>query len=126
MRVLLAIAVGLLGCSSSGPPAPTSCHKTDRHGTYLVTFTRLSGNCAEQTGGLVNIDAPSPSNTCNTISQTWSENDCKNDVVQNCEDGATITSVLHQSTQDGSVLDGTMTISLPNCIGTYSVHAARQ
>lgn len=115
-------------------PAPTHCSKSDRHGTYLVSFSRLSGTCGDQSAALISFDS-SPTeadggDACVVHSAVWSENDCKLDGSVTChQDGIgstdTIT-VSTQKTQDGSVLDGVATFTTPDCTGTYRVHYERQ
>ncbi|HYE91594.1 MAG TPA: hypothetical protein VEA38_11270 [Terriglobales bacterium] len=109
------------------------CEKTDRRGTYMMTYTTVSGNCGELPSGLANFDTPQPN--CTTKSEIWSENDCKVDDVSECtiDTGGKVeaTTVSRQTIEDGSRIEGTMTFNATNtragnCFGTYKVTAVRQ
>lgn len=127
-------ALALFACSSSDqePPVPTSCKKTDRHGTYLESFQTLSGDCGDIPSMLISFDSVSAQakSTCILESGIWSENDCKYEATVSCKldngDTLELTEVSHQKTVDGSVLDGTMTAGTRSCLGTYSLTARRQ
>ncbi len=138
--VCLVLACLGLGCASkaSEPPfgqaAPTHCNKTDRHGAYLLEFTTESGNCGMQASGLINLDDPMGGAGCVNSGTTLSNGDCKLTTTVRCPATASAaaseaTMVLTQETQDGSILDGTMTIQVSGssgCIGTYAFRGTRQ
>ncbi len=129
MQILKALTSGLLfagvgsACASStGALVPAQCNKTDRHGTYLVTFTTESGNCGDVPKSLVNVDSPP---VCQILTSTWSENDCKLETTQDCN-GAKSTGVTTQKSPDGSYLEGTLSLQTSSCIGTYGLAYSRQ
>lgn len=154
--------VSVFACGSNGtssppapaaPPAPTACQKTDRAGTYLLTWTEhAGGTCGTIMESLVSFNAPVPTmtgdggvgSTCTVHSDVWSENDCKNERTFTCvtkvsdstQPGGFGTgtvdyvAVTRQETVNGSTVDGLVTVRLDYptqaCSGTYSVRYVRQ
>lgn len=120
-----------VGCASESPTtkALTSCKQSDRHGSYLATWTTVSGNCGAIASSVVILDASAPLEPgCSIGYENWSNGDCTVDRKIKCATSeATGTST--QKTADGSVIDGTITISITGasaCFGTYRVHYVRQ
>ncbi len=136
-KTMIAVALLLAGCSSSAAltaPAPTACHKTDRHGTYLADYTQQSGTCGPITSMLIDLDDMSPKPGCTLSDKVWSENDCKTSGTVKCVANATTpalstTLVIRQDTADGSVLSGLQTITIEGaggCTSTYDLHLTRK
>lgn len=132
MKLLLVIATGLaVGCASkaSSAPAPTTCNRADRHGSYYVEVATLSGNCGAVASFLTDLDAPSADPSCVTTFSKFSENDCKLDAQVKCttvRGAATTTWSSTQETQGGDVLQAVMTLQTPDCVGTYDMHFTRR
>lgn len=138
---LLASVALLCSCSSSDDQYnPTKCSKSDRTGTYSVTFLELSGDCGplpEETIQITNSVATgvaAQGTSCTTSNERWSENDCKFESTTRCEDAKSTTvsvGVSRQSKQDGSQLNGTVTVDVQlksgaRCHSTYSTYALRK
>jgi hypothetical protein len=162
---LLVINVGasLLACGSNGTasppapagtPAPTSCQKTDRMGTYFLTWSQYAGGtCGPIAAGLVSLNTQPAADAggveggatgCTVHTDVWSDGDCKNERTYTCVNRvsdstqpggfATITSdnvaVTRQETASGSTIDGTITVALDDpsggCRSTYAVRYVRQ
>ncbi len=122
---LVAVLVLISGCASAAasPSEPVACKRSDRHGTYLVSFSIVSGNCGAIPATLVNSD--DAGNACAATSVSWSEGDCKLESAVNCN-GSHAVGVVTQRSADGSYLDGTFSMQTTTCIGTYDVRYTRQ
>jgi hypothetical protein len=62
---------------------------------------------------------------CTIVSSMLSEGSCRLDVEANCG-GVLLTGFTRQETTDGSLIAGTVTVSVSGCTGTYDVTYARQ
>ncbi len=121
-----------VGCSSPAK-APAWCNRSDRHGIYLAEYAQQSGTCGPITSVLVDLDHPGAT-TCAPTATTWTENNCRVSVSLACKGTATLApadfvSISTQETADGSVLDGTETMSISGsqgCTSTYGVRLTRQ
>ena len=119
---LIAAVLGVsAGCASSAP-GPTHCNRSDRHGSYLVSFANVSGNCPTPPQTLINMDEPS---TCTPVTVRWSQNDCRLETTSYCG-GTHITGLTTQENQDGSHLDGTLSVQDSSCLGTFHIDYQRQ
>lgn len=149
-RALVSFCFSLLFACSSAPttaPAPSSCNRADRAGTYRLTWTEQSGTCGPVPSSLVSLNASDTRATagCTLHSDVWSENDCKNErtftCVQQVNDPAqwggkgSLTTdsvaVTRQQTANGSHIVGTISVRLSatsgdSCNGTYGVDYQRQ
>jgi hypothetical protein len=143
---IVALALALVGCGDDEPERPTSCDAaTQRVGTYMLSYTEVSGTCGPINSELVSFDpAAGAGNGCTINSETFSEGGCKLERTVSCVSEvrdetqwggvATVTNdstaVTYQRTQDGSRLEGTITMSLSDgrnsCRSTYNVMAVRQ
>ncbi len=133
VRVAGVLALTLAACagsSSSGPPAPTMCSMSDRHGTYLIHTDVVSGNCPPIPDSLTIFGVPTQNTTCTVASIAWSNGDCRNDVAYSClSNGIRVFFVGYtvQEAQDGSVIKGELTTSVSGgCSGTYRITYTRQ
>lgn len=143
MRTLAVVLLLASACSSAdndGPPAPTTCQRTDRSGTYRQYYATQGGNCGNLDSEIVSLDAPTPGAStgagpqCTVESERWSDGDCKLERTVSCTtpDAATTgVAVTRQQAQDGSLITGTMSVTVrlrdgTTCRGTYGVTAQRQ
>lgn len=147
-RIVGAGAALLIACAADSQPdtRPTSCEKTQRSGTYMMTYAEQSGGtCGAMPSGLVRFDPNAPAGDgCMVQSEAWSEGDCTLERDVTCTGtyasptqyggkGAFtnhMTAVTRQVTADGSRIEGTITmrieLSSGACSSTYAVVATRQ
>lgn len=135
LALLAILFVAACASEADGPdPLPTACSLGDRAGTYLFTYTEVSGSCGPLDSQVVSLN-PGPGGAgagCTLNSERISEGDCKveRDLTCDTPSGSVRTvGVSRQQTQDGSVIDGTITFNLmgrTSCTGTYRTHAVRQ
>jgi hypothetical protein len=130
------VCVLLAACSSaesgSTAEALTTCSKADRQGTWMVTMTRLSGDCPKLDPFISNTaSAVESASVCKTQSELWSEGDCAYELVTVCstENFETrSTSTTRQVSKNQ--LRGKATIShreaAGSCVSTYDVTYDRQ
>jgi hypothetical protein len=143
--VVVTMVLAACGDDEDSPPRPTSCDPTtQRVGTYLMSFAEVSGTCGPVSSQLVSLNPGAEADGCTIHSEVLSEGGCKLERTLTCvaqvrDDtqwgGIAIvtnntTAVTYQRTQDGSRIEGTMTVALDNgrssCRSTYSVAAVRQ
>lgn len=141
------IGLGLLafGCSATDPASerqePLSCAKTDRTGTYFVTYTTVSGDCGDIPDGLGRLDDAEalPDICALDAADRWSDGDCKLERAYSCLEagiGPGVQShtiaVTTQDDDSGARITGTITMRITDpsgvqlCNGTYQLSAVRQ
>tara|TARA_A100001037_G_C14892509_1_gene519075 strand:+ start:196 stop:624 length:429 start_codon:yes stop_codon:yes gene_type:complete len=117
------------------------CRFSDRSGSYLTTFTLVSGNCGEIPSTLINIDhdgsEPTPPDGCIYETHTWSGDQCELQTVQKCivesdNTSSRTTAITQQDDSSGDTISGTISMEIrnndnsPKCTGTYNVLYERQ
>ncbi len=130
MRSALVLVLFLASCASSTttPPAPTQCVKK-LTGNYMVEYALVSGTCVAPPSTIVSVDAPSPG--CTTVSEVFSEGDCKSDSKVECTTASgqvqTITGTLRSKDANATRVEGIMTIRVAGgCTGTFNVTYTKQ
>ena len=140
VQVVLSLVVGgacglPLACSAADPEPepgpPGSCNQEDRSGAYMKCANLATGDCGpigcEVVSSVAALDAD-----CREDSTSWSDFDCTFERRVTCTDpvsgNLTITvTTTRQMTEDGSRLEGTMTMEnttgsgQPLCSGTYEI-----
>jgi hypothetical protein len=133
-------SVGALAClvvacsSSSSPSQPAQCDPmTQRVGTYVLHYDVESGNCGAINDSLIILNgmtAPPMMQGCTFVSSGWSEGNCRYDTQFQCTiNGQTFmaTGYSVQETQDGSLLTGEASVSVPGiCSGMYRLTYTRR
>ena len=154
MIAFVMVASFMVACSSAtegrGEPLPATCKRTDRTGTYRLTWTEQSGTCGPIEAELVSLNPaedgkPAGTAGCTLHSAVWSEGDCKSEVAATCvtriadptqyggygsvtNDAVAVT---RQTTANGSRIEGTFSVRLQNsdgqsCQGVYGAVYERQ
>jgi len=138
---LPSVVLLVISCSSGDETGgrPTTCKRSDRTGTYKISYFRQGGDCGDlpqevariESGGAI-ITGPAK---CTVSNERWSNNDCTFESTSACttpESTSTGTGITHQETKDGSWLSGTVTVEVRKpdgayvCRGTYTMSASRQ
>ncbi len=114
------------------------CDRTDRTGTYSITYSERSGDCGTITEMLVRLypEAGVGEECSLTAPDAWSENDCKLERSLVCFDpdtGYSVQSVAVTTQQDeaGELITGTYAITVYDefgnvgCVSSYDITAAR-
>jgi hypothetical protein len=130
------VCVLLAACSSaeggSTADALTTCSKQDREGTWMVTMTRISGDCPNIEPSITNTAAASTGNSdCTKQSERWTEADCAYESVTVCSTANYETKSTSTTRQvSKNQLRGKATITYQeaagSCVGTYDVTYDRQ
>lgn len=144
--LLLATLVACANDADDGSPRPASCDPaTQRVGTYMVSYSEVSGTCGTLNSELVSL-GPAAGGTpgCTLHSEAIGDGGCKIERTLTCQKRVQdnsqwggygvitneSTGVTYQRTQDGSRIEGTITMSLSDgahsCRSTYSIVMVRQ
>lgn len=147
--IILLVSLVLAACTTSvdseKESTPDSCDAASRTGTYLVSYDERSGTCGEMESSLVVLDGDKNlDGGCELHTKKFSKNNCRLDIDVTCPfsyrdptswggRGSALfhsTGYTEQRTEDGSHLDGAVTIRLETdsgtCISTYDVTYVRQ
>jgi hypothetical protein len=136
----LGFAMVLLCAACSGgtddEPDDFTCSVASRSGTYLVTFTEVSGTCGPLTSQVVRLDpfAPLEPECILTEPTIISPDECSVETSEACKDEFATYSIVgttRQANADGSLVTGIATIEItddlgPVCVGTYRLRYERQ
>lgn len=134
MRVAGVIAgLMVLGCSSDGDGAPTSCDpESDRVGSYVVSYAeRRGGDCGSIEDNVVRLgagSAPAGGADCVLLAEpVLSEGNCKLEQTVECTlpDGSVGTShvVTTQMDEAGSLLRGVLDLTGTDASGGFICHS---
>lgn len=128
----------LLALSCGGSPVIDGCERSDRSGTYLLEFDKISGSCPEIDDILDRIDgsADLPGGCEDADPPRWSDANCTFERTVACYDASTgdygeFVTISEQVTSDGDLLEGTYGKALWDisgsliCRGTYDITAER-
>lgn len=137
MRYLVILGTLVLGCGSDAEAGAVTCERSDRSGTYLLSYETLGGTCGDLTSVVGRLDeAPLPDDCVSNAQDRWSEGDCKVERAFTCEvepgQFVSYIAVSEQVDSEGDELTGTMTVILKDstgaeiCGGTYRLRAVRQ
>ena len=131
------IGLGFNACGQS-----LDCQFSHRSGSYLVSFSLISGNCGEIPSTLVALNhdgsSPTPPEGCTYETHTWSGDQCELQTVQTCivesdNTSSKTTAITQQEDSSGNRINGTMSMEIRNdndnslkCTGTYDILYERQ
>lgn len=142
MRYLV-LAMMLVACGSSGEDeSEFTCERSDRSGTYLLSYSeRPNGTCGDIPDQVSRLDPDADLGFGCSLDapDSWSADECRLDRSVTCCDGGYCTSVVgytEQQDAEGGRISGVMTFQvqeigasgavLDGCTSTYDVAAERQ
>jgi hypothetical protein len=124
----------LFVCLASCGGGP-ECDKDDRHGTYLLTYTELSGNCGPVGPVVVQMGGAGGSG-CVSFHAEYSDDQCTLDSDTQCSLNGQSVRVIGTTTQEDDEADlitGTASFNIteqgsgdPICYSTYDLRYERQ
>ncbi len=132
-RALAVAFIWLVACGDE-KEEPITCGTNDRHGTYLLTYTELGGNCGPIPPSVIIVDS-NQADDCTIEFENKSDDNCTFSSQFTCDDGEVFgefTSTTTQETDSGSVVTGTIAMTLEEigtsntCTGTYRIKYVRQ
>jgi len=127
MRRLLPVLLAL-SCASEDPgeTTPTECNRNARRGTYLVQYELQSGNCGPIPDELVLLPDNDAPDGCEVTSEIWRENNCRQDLRVECDDGTELTGYTTARDERADRITGKISVNGTGCRGTYGVTFTRE
>jgi hypothetical protein len=136
------VSLLMIGLSVNACGQNVDCQFSDRSGSYLVSFTLISGNCGEFPSTLVPLNhdgaEPTPPEGCTYETHAWSGDQCELQTVQTCiiesdNTSSKTTAITQQNDSSGDKITGTMSMEIRDhdddslkCAGTYDILYERQ